>query len=404
MIISKLYRSALIVFAVSLSLSNTTIAQEQSGKEILQKAVNHATSMSAFTADFEIVFTATVDGQNEDTATDYTVAVKQPESAVIHMSSPQMELHLYTSDKETTRYLPELNQYIVEPRMTPVADLYRAASNNITLPAMAIFAELVKDAPLAAVLSGEKPITLVGQETVNDIPCDRVKFEYADFSCEVWIAQGAKPLIHRIKPDLALMKEGFIKQGINVESFDVDLNVLHWQPNMVKDNALKYSPAADAELVTQFYRPEPASPAMALIGQEAPSLDLKLLDGTSFSVASKKGNEIVVLDFWASWCGPCRMGMPILSKVVNEFEDKGVRLYAVNLNEGPDEINPFLESTGLDITVVLDTEGALGNAYLAESIPQMVIIGRDGIVKKVHTGVTPNYEEDIRAEFIELTK
>ena len=131
---------------------------------------------------------------------------------------------------------------------------------------------------------------------------------------------------------------------------------------------------------------------------------MKTLTGEDFSLASKKDNEVVILDFWATWCGPCRMGMPILSKVAKEFEDRGVRLYAVNLQEGPDEINPFLESTGLDLNVLLDTDGAVGNAFLAESIPQMVIVGKDGTIKKVHIGVTPNYEDEVRAELTELTE
>ncbi|MFP6597498.1 MAG: TlpA disulfide reductase family protein, partial [Candidatus Hydrogenedentota bacterium] len=87
-----------------------------------------------------------------------------------------------------------------------------------------------------------------------------------------------------------------------------------------------------------------------------------------------------------------------------EFADKGVRMYAVNLQEGPDLINGFLESTGLDLTVLLDSNGKTGNDYMAESIPQMVIIGRDGLVAKVHVGVTQTYEEDIRAELKELTQ
>lgn len=401
---SKKFNSIIVALAISFSISGNTDAQEKSGKEILRKAVEYASSLGSFTTDFEILFEAQVDGQVENVATDYTVAQRRPGIASIHMDNPSMELFLYTSPTGTTRYLPELNQYIAETQIAPVADLFRSASNNITLPAMAIFAELVKDAPLASTLSGVTPIKLLGQEDVNDISCDRIKFSYADFSCEVWISQGSRPLIQRITPDLAPMKEGFIKQGINIESFEVQLNVLHWQPNYVDDATLVYTPGDDAELVAQFYRPTPPSPAMELIGKEAPSLNLKQLDGKSFDVASKKGKEIVVLDFWATWCGPCRMGMPILSRVTKEFESKGVRLYAVNLQEGPDEINPFLKNTDLDLTVVLDTEGELANTYLAESIPQMVIIGRDGIVKKVHIGITPTYEEDLRSEFIELTK
>ena len=67
-------------------------------------------------------------------------------------------------------------------------------------------------------------------------------------------------------------------------------------------------------------------------------------------------------------------------------------------------VQEFLDSTGLDLTVVMDTEGDMGSAYMAESIPQMVIIGKDGLVSEVHIGVGPDYENDIRKVFTELTK
>lgn len=398
------FRFALLACAFSTAYVGAVHAQDDSGKAILQKAADYASGLTAFTADFELLFDAKVDNEAENFTTDYTVALKQPGEVMVHMNNRFMEAWFYSTATETTRYLPEMEQYIVEEQATKPSDLMRAASNNVILPAVAIFAEFMKREPLSGILSGDDPITLEGQETVNGIECDRVRFQYSDFACEVWIGRGSESLVHRIRPDMEGIRDELTSQGHEVQKFLVQLDVLHWQPNSVEDALLTYTAKDGVEKVAQFYRPQPPSAAEELIGKVAPAVSLKQLDGKSFDLASKKGKEIVVLDFWATWCGPCRRGMPILSKVTKEFADKGVRMYAVNLQEGPDLINGFLESTGLDLTVLLDSNGKTGNDYMAESIPQMVIIGRDGLVAKVHVGVTQTYEEDIRAELKELTQ
>ncbi|MFA6560048.1 MAG: TlpA disulfide reductase family protein, partial [Candidatus Obscuribacterales bacterium] len=94
----------------------------------------------------------------------------------------------------------------------------------------------------------------------------------------------------------------------------------------------------------------------------------------------------VVLDFWATWCPPCRQALPILAEVTKAYEAKGVKFYAVDLKEEPGKIEAFLRSQGLQINVALDKDGKAAAAYKVEGIPQSVIIGKDGLVKVVHVG------------------
>ena len=72
-----------------------------------------------------------------------------------------------------------------------------------------------------------------------------------------------------------------------------------------------------------------------MIGKPAPEFTLPLLDGGIFELAAHRGKEIVLLDFWATWCGPCRAAMPVLVDVAKEYADKGVRYYAIDLREEP---------------------------------------------------------------------
>jgi thiol-disulfide isomerase/thioredoxin len=164
-----------------------------------------------------------------------------------------------------------------------------------------------------------------------------------------------------------------------------------------------------AQLAYQQWRlqdaPEPkvaqgdgaASPGAdsALVGKPAPDFQLELLDGTKFRLSESKG-RVVVLDFWATWCGPCLQAMPQVDRVVREFHDRGVRLVAVNLQEAPREITAMLERHKLSPAVALDRDGVVAEKYGVTAIPQTVVIDRDGNVARLYVGGGPHLGDQLR--------
>ena len=134
----------------------------------------------------------------------------------------------------------------------------------------------------------------------------------------------------------------------------------------------------------------------ALVGQPAPEVKLPVLGGGVFRVADHRG-KCLVLDFWASWCGPCLQVMPKVDEVVKEFADKDVRLFAVNLEETADQVNATLERRELlDLPVVLDRDGVAGARYEATALPQTVVIDPEGKIIRVFVGNTRDLEEQLR--------
>jgi len=136
--------------------------------------------------------------------------------------------------------------------------------------------------------------------------------------------------------------------------------------------------------------------AKALKGKPAPAFKLKLAGGGEFDVTAEKGKNIVILDFWATWCGPCRNSMPNLIKLAKEFEGKGVILVSVNLEEAEEDVLAFIKKEGWDVKVALDSDYSVGALYMAEAIPETVIIGKDGIVAEVHVGASPKLADELR--------
>jgi len=126
-----------------------------------------------------------------------------------------------------------------------------------------------------------------------------------------------------------------------------------------------------------------------LVGKPAPKLDLELLGGGRFSLAGQKG-RIIVLDFWATWCGPCIQTIPLMEGMMQEFPPEQVQLISVNLEEPAQQIQAVLERHRFHLTVALDRDGVAAHRYQATAIPQVVVVNGQGIVTHVFVGGGPN--------------
>lgn len=122
-----------------------------------------------------------------------------------------------------------------------------------------------------------------------------------------------------------------------------------------------------------------------LVGKEAPELKLPLLEGGEFDLAKQRG-KIIVLDFWASWCGPCMQAMPVVDEVIEGFDQSRVELVTVNLQEDKSTIRETMKRLGLDVRCAMDQEGLAAKRYQASAIPQTVIIDQKGVICRLFVG------------------
>jgi peroxiredoxin len=172
----------------------------------------------------------------------------------------------------------------------------------------------------------------------------------------------------------------------------------NWKMNQpVALATFKFQPPADAQLVSELV-PQPPHP---LIGKMAPDFQLNGLDGKSVKLASLRG-KIVVLDFWATWCGPCVATLPIVLEVTSSFKDRGVVFFAVNLKEKADHVRKFQTDKNLSFSVLFDANGSIADLYLAKAIPQSVVIDKDGKIQAVHVGFSSSLKTTLTQQLNDL--
>ncbi len=131
--------------------------------------------------------------------------------------------------------------------------------------------------------------------------------------------------------------------------------------------------------------------ALAL-GQAAPDFTLKSMSGKNLNLAEQRGN-IIVLNFWASWCGPCRKEMPVLQKFYDKYQDLGVSVWGVNVEQENQAGRDFLADLNLKFPILFDDTNTISKKYQVEAMPTTVIIDRDGLVRYAFKGYKPGYEK-----------
>jgi thiol-disulfide isomerase/thioredoxin len=274
----------------------------------------------------------------------------------------------------------------------------------------------------ASLMTDMQSVEVVDREPYNQTPAMHLRGLQIDgVKWDLWIAtEKGKIQPLRMLIDLS----NVLTSGDNTElpegfRYEIDMLFTLWKMSGNYDKKLfTYSPPAgvqEYESLEDYYESLAAVPqAHALVGQMALDFEAEILPvvteadqektGSADSKAdsdsetttkatereviqlSERKGKIVVLDFWATWCGPCIAAMPVIDGITKKYADKGVEFYALNIGESTEDVQTFFKTAKVRPNVLLDPQSVVADAYKAEAIPQTVVIGKDGRIEAVHVG------------------
>jgi len=143
-----------------------------------------------------------------------------------------------------------------------------------------------------------------------------------------------------------------------------------------------------------------ASATTVQVSNPAPDFTLRSMDGPNVRLNEQRG-RVVMVNFWATWCGPCRQEMPHLNKLHDKYRDAGFVLLGVNIDDNARAATDLAAKLGLRFPVLLDTDKSVSRLYDLGSMPATVLIDREGRVGHLHRGYREgfelSYDQQVRA-------
>jgi peroxiredoxin len=146
-----------------------------------------------------------------------------------------------------------------------------------------------------------------------------------------------------------------------------------------------------------------ATQVAPLAARSAPDFTLRSAEGPAVRLQEQRG-RVVMVNFWATWCGPCRQEMPHLNRLYGRYRDAGFTLLGVNIDEDQGKAVSLASRLGLQFPVLLDTDKKVSRLYDLSTMPSTVLIDRDGRVRYVHLGYREGYETTYDKQIRELLK
>jgi peroxiredoxin len=145
--------------------------------------------------------------------------------------------------------------------------------------------------------------------------------------------------------------------------------------------------------------------AVAALAGNAPAPDFTLPSaaGSNLRLREQRG-QVVMLNFWATWCGPCRREMPHLNRIYGKYRPAGFLLLGVNVDEDPANARGLANKLGVQFPVLFDSKQSVSRMYDLSTMPSTVIIDRDGRVRYIHLGYKDGYEDVYEKQVAELLR
>jgi len=374
--------------------------------KIIQAFEKTLQALPAYSCKLRTVIHLKTDDMDKRMVSDYLVQIEQPRRWAIVKQSGMIGGTSVSDGRHVTSYIPMLQRYAVEdlPEDGLVRSLVTGPAETMGMMGPAALASLFLGHGLADwMLDGVNKSEHLGSDLIDGVECQHYRYSRKEGTpWELWVQVGEQVLIRKFQMQPEAPEAGEAMQEM---SLGMQLEFAEW------DTAAKFleadfafDPPAGANKVEDLLGGVGEPQPHRLIGQQAPTFEVQSLVGDPFKLADHLGQKIIVLDFWATWCSPCTAALPGLARVSKQFEGQDVLVYAVNQGEEAEVVQRFLSKAELELSVLLDFQGSIGEMYAVDGIPMTAVIGKDKRVQVVHVGFSQGMEKKLSREIGQLLR
>jgi thiol-disulfide isomerase/thioredoxin len=404
---SEAVRSDADAAATQTSSASTPAGAELSVSELFARMGQAYQQASTYADQGQVHLHLEHEGRPIEQSADFAVSFQRPNKIRLHcyqghVLSDGVKLHAWIDDLAGQLLLRDAPAELTQENVFIDEILTSVLTQGIagTPPQVALL--LDADA-VSMIASDTSNATMLSPAKTNEHDCYRVALEREEGQLVMWIDR-ASFVVRRIEyPTAELAKmissEQFQPQDVRLwvdftdARFDAPINAL----------AFAFEAPADAKIVAQFTPPPPPPPPALspLLGKPVPEFAFVALDGTPVTPARLRG-KVTVIDFWATWCGPCMRSMPRLEQVRADLQQRDdVQFVAVSIDESAvtdAQLRDKLAEINVGLPIARDPQQYARDAFNVEGIPFMIVIGADGIVQMNEVGENPNIASELPAK------
>ncbi len=350
----------------------TWTAAAQEARSILEKTAARYETAREYHFQGNVSVRMLSDNREQNVDVALVLAERKPNMIRAQVEGSGVEMLVVSDGTSTWLYVPSVNQYMKQEGP------FDPSSTGSPLPNLLQEYAGINDAVETAEVLGEEDVEVNGSSRAAYVLgvtyTDRATIPGPDSTRKtLWIDKEN----HLILKDETRSKLENAPTGgpLTLEEatrFDV---VSVGEP--VADSLFAFAPPDGATEMQP--RREADGPGGGLVGAPAEDFRLRTLDGAEVTLESLRGKAVLV-NLWATWCGPCREEMPVIEKLHRELSGKGLVVLAVDVGETAEEVQAYIEDHGYTFQVLLDEEGAVASQFNAAGIPTTVIIDQQGNV------------------------
>lgn len=371
------------VLLTALALSSLCAQQFPDGETLTKQAEDIVKKVRSIEYQEETTMETVVGGQSMKLTSEGFSAMVSPGKSRVETKSQGLTILVVSDGQTTWTYSSVGNEYTRKSVAMSTQGIIESMGISDFMPNMA-------DMHVTSKTTGEESIVVDGQK--HDcwvVHSDIGAFELPAAARGAKISAGTMTTWLDKKLGIDLQSEtsmklampGGISTDVRVKGVKTDLKI----DVTIPDSTFAFTPPDGAKQVDKLSLFGSIGRAPDLAGKPAPDFTLQTVDGNRYGLAALKGKPIL-LDFWATWCGPCREAMPAVEKIYQEFKDRGLIVLGVDAGEEHDIVGDFLKKTPLAYPAVLSGESTVLKDYQVKGYPSFVLIGPDGKIADYEVG------------------